>query len=398
MGVAHAQAPATPPAPAPAPAAPAQKLVVSGLVDGYYQLQLRDTSHLGGSNILPGLPEYNIRQDTPTLSLAELNLTYAPPANGGFGAKGTFIAGDTADINAGVYTYGANTTEARAKNIQQGYLTWATKADGTIDFGKFYTPFGYEVTESNGNYNYSRSDIFTDLLPIYHFGFRYTSPTIAKGLTLLGIVANSINDTGEEGIHDDNGDKALIGQANWTDPAGKYTLVETFGYSRDKDLFTPDLSAAGNPVGNDDCTLSDTDVTWNLDAKNIVGLNYTYRKDDVGYIVPSSNEPASGNIDSNGWAVYYRNQVNKADAIALRYDGIQTKDGTKAVGGIPGLVTNDTPEEITATLENKEGSWLTRLEYRHDWSNQEQFVDSDGNLTEKNQDLVTVGEVYTFGG
>lgn len=403
VGIAHAQAPATPPpAPAAAPApAPSQKLVVSGLFDGYFNYQFRDTSHLGGSNLLPGLPEYNERQLTPTLSLAELNLVYAPPANGGFGAKGTFIAGDTADINAGVYAYGGNTTEARYKNIQQLYATYATKADGSLDFGKFYTPFGYEVVESNLNYNYSRSDIFTDLLPVYHAGFRYTSPLIAKGLTVTGILANSINDTGEEGVHDDHSGKAGIGSLNWTDPKGKFTLVETFGYSPDKNLFTPLGTAAGTLVNKDDTTISDTDFTYNVNAANTVGLNYTFRRDYVAYAVPLSASAAAGNINSNGYAVYYRNQLTKRDAVALRFDGIDTKDGTKAFNGsaVPGAVTEVKPDEVTATYEIKYGSsWLTRLEYRHDWSNLPAFVNDQGAVTEKYQDLLTVGVVYTFGG
>lgn len=106
-------APATPPAattPAPAPAAPAPpaapaaaapaappKVQYTGLFDFYYLDDFHNPKNIPSQDI--GIPSYDSRNSAPTLSLAELNIALAPPANGGFGFKTTLMAGDTADIN-----------------------------------------------------------------------------------------------------------------------------------------------------------------------------------------------------------------------------------------------------------------------------------------------------------
>ena len=168
--------------------------------------------------------------------------------------------------------------------------------------------------------------------------------------------------------------RAISDKLNWTDPAGKYTFVETLGYSQD-------ILAGPAPKTDDRLTLSDTDLTWNLDAKNILGGNYTYRKDDI------KGGPTN---TTSGWAVYYRRQITSPDAIALRYSG----DSSKISGG-----PTTTPQEVTGTFEMKSGSsWLTRFEYRHDFANVPFYVDNSAvSITEKSQDLGLVSEVFTFG-
>lgn len=369
IGPAKAQAPAT-----ATPAKP--KLVITGLVDGYFAF-LGTTPKGVASAPVSGMPLYTVRNETPALSLAEVNLTQAPASTGGFGYKATLIAGDTAELNVG--GIGTNTKESRFENVQQLYATWAFSKGGSVDFGKFYTPFGYEVVESNANFNYTRSIPFTALCPIYHAGFRVTSPVYSKALTLTGLIVNSISDTAEEGLYDDNNDKGFIGSANWTDPAGKYVLVETLGYSRDKNVGTP----FGPTAATDKLTLSDTDATFTYDPKDTIGLNYTYRVDDTG---------TAGKVTSNGYAVYYRRQIDGPTAVALRYSGDQSKNAT--VAGSP----STKPQEFTATYEIKSSAnWLTRFEYQHDTSNVPLFVDSANNITKKNQDIALVGVVYTFG-
>ena len=137
--------PATAPAPTPAAPAAAPRLTYSGLFDMYYQYQFNNPKNLFNSDL--GTPNYDRRNNTPALSLAELNLAYAPPTDGGVGGKATLITGDTADINHGVFDSGdSSTNEGRFKNIQQLYVTYLWKQGYGVDFGKFYTPFGYEVT------------------------------------------------------------------------------------------------------------------------------------------------------------------------------------------------------------------------------------------------------------
>jgi len=63
------------------------------------------------------------------------------------------------------------------KNIEQAFVSLKPKGKDSgfqMDFGKFVTSAGAEVIESNANWNYSRSLLFSWAIPYYHFGFRAT--------------------------------------------------------------------------------------------------------------------------------------------------------------------------------------------------------------------------------
>ncbi|BDI32339.1 hypothetical protein CCAX7_43900 [Capsulimonas corticalis] len=367
---------ATPTPAAPTPA-PNYDIQYNGLVDGYFQYQFnnpKDATTLTGRT-------YDVRHLTPALALAELNV-FKNAKPGGFGFKTTLIAGDTADINHGGLGVGG-TGEGRFKNVQQAYGTYAfAGAGGGIDFGKFYTPFGYEVTESNANYNYSRSDVFA-LLPFYHFGVRAYTPSI-HGLTLTGYVVSTLNDTATAGVQDNNKEPAYIVSLNYADPAGKYSIIESAGFGNDK------------PAGVTTKTvLSDTDFTYNISAATLVGLNYFYEK----------YNPDGDNNDqtNNGYAVYFKQTLTPKTAFALRYSGFEQKQDIPgqliqdAAATTPATTTTFRPWEITATYEYKAAAnFLTRYEYRHDHANQNVFEDSDGNTTKKEQDTFSVSGVFTF--
>ena len=162
-----ASAPATPP--------PNYGLQYNGLFDGYYLFQFnnpKDAETIKGR-------VYDVRHNSPTLALGELNV-FQNPRPSGFGFKATLDVGDTANINVAQPANSSSTNgEGRFKNLGQFYGTYAIGGSGSgVDFGKFYSPFGYEVVQSNGNYNYSRSIPFS-IVPFYHFGARlYSAPGV----------------------------------------------------------------------------------------------------------------------------------------------------------------------------------------------------------------------------
>ena len=372
---------ATPTPAAPTPP-PNYAIQYNGLVDGYFLYQFsnpKDATSLTGR-------VYDVRHLTPALALAELNV-FQNAKPGGLGFKATLIAGDTADINHGGLGVGG-TGEGRFKNVQQLYGTYAFQgAGGGIDFGKFYTPFGYEVTESNANYNYSRSDVF-GLLPFYHFGVRAYTPA-THGFVLTGYVVSALIDTPTAGVQDNNKEPSYIGQLNYTDPAGKFSAIETFGFGNEK------------PFGvTTKTTLSDTDFTYNFTSATLIGLNYFYAKYD-----PDGDH---NNLTDNGYAVYFHQTLTPKTAFALRYSGYSAKQDTpetfttvdaasEAVVVTPASSFTTKPWEITATYEYKAAAnFLTRYEYRHDAANVEAFEGSDGNVTKKDQDTVSVSGVFTF--
>ena len=370
-------APTQPAAPDAAAAPPNYNIQYNGLIDGYYLFNFNNPKTSSG-----GGHYYDIHHNSPTISLAELNVFQNAKPNA-LGFKATFTVGDTADLNH--FGVGSSTGEARFKTVQQLYGTYALGGDGAgVDFGKFYTPFGYEVVEANGNYNYSRSLPF-GLVPTYHAGARiYTPVPGLAGLTATFYLVNTIFNTATAGVKDDNKKPAYAGQLNYTDPKGKFTLISELALGKDKFY--------GSAGPDSKITLNDTNFTYNISSKQIFGLDYVYRE-----VKPNGGPKEK----TNGYAVYYRQALTAKTAAAFRYSGYEDKtDGYTTFSGETSAVTDPVtvkPYELTATYEIKPAAnFTTRFEYRHDHSNVASFLDKDSNPTKKDQDTIEVAGIFTF--
>ncbi len=372
-------------APPAAPAAPPPnyKIQYNGLIDGYIQYQANNPHGTLLQTATGGLYNgaYNARIKTPTLQLAEINV-FNTPKPGGFAFKTTLIAGDIADQNHVNFNFQTGSSvgssgEAQLKNIQQLYGSYAfAGVGGGVDVGKFYTPFGYEVTEANANYNYTRS-LDYNIVPFYHAGVRaYTGSY--HGLVATGYIVNALFNSATEGVHSENGKRGLIGQLNYTDPKGKYVAIGSYGYNKDR------ISGTGVDSKN---TVGDLDLTYNITANQLVAGEYTY--------VQLKPEAGLAKTTINGYAAYYRQTLTPKTAFALRVSGYQQNlhtDGAK----------NPKPFEFTGTYEYKPGAnFTTRLEYRHDTSNIEgSYLGSHdtaiGGGSKKNQDLLILAGMFTF--
>jgi hypothetical protein len=373
-----------PGAPAAPPPPPNYKLQYNGLVDGYYLFNTRNPKDVSYG---AGEPYYDIRHNSPALSLAELNV-FQNAAPGKFGYKATFMTGDTADINH-ANSFGSSTGEGRFKNVQQLYGTYAFGADGSgVDVGKFYTPFGYEVTESNGNYNYSRSTAY-NYVPFYHAGARiYTPVPGLAALTATLYLVNGVFNTATMGVQNDSKRPGYIGQLNYTDPKGKFTLISELGLDKQK------FYGAAGPGTK--VVVNDNNFTYNFTANTLAGLDYVYRK---------TTPDGGGKETVNAYAVYFRQALTPKTAVALRFSGASDKfDG--GIGANLGAYNDGTtrPYDITATYEIKPTSnFLTRLEYRHDHTNfgsgtpvDAGFFGGNSLPTRSDQDTISLSGVFTF--
>ena len=63
--------------------------------------------------------------------------------------------------------------------------------------GKFVTPIGAEVIESQDNWNYTRSILFGYAIPFYHMGVRATVRRERQGLASPGYLVNGWNNSSE---------------------------------------------------------------------------------------------------------------------------------------------------------------------------------------------------------
>ena len=87
--------------------------------------------------------------------------------------------------------------------MQQAYVSLLT---GKVqwDAGKFVTPMGAEVIESQDNWNYARSILFGYAIPFYHVGLRATYPVnhkVALGAQLVNGWNNASENNGDKTFH-----------------------------------------------------------------------------------------------------------------------------------------------------------------------------------------------------
>jgi hypothetical protein len=126
--------------------------------------------------------------------------------------------------------------------------------------------------------------------------------------------------------------------------------------------------------------LTDTVVTINATDKLSFIVNYDYGRDNIiGLAAPATWQGVAG---------YLRYAFDSKHAFAMRYEWFDDTAGFNTG-------TSQQLKEITATFEKKiAGSLITRLEYRHDYSNQPTFV--KGNSPAGSQDTLAAGLVYVF--
>jgi hypothetical protein len=389
-----AQTPAPADAPAPAPAAaPADPLAgitsvlhgvnLTALVDGYYQYN--DNHPAVGTYTEP----FTNQNDTFMLNLLEVQLDKPVDKTSPLGFRVALGFGNamTQIENSSTYAVNSGTSDGNATSTQylkEGYLSYmAPIGKGLqIDFGKFVTPAGNEVIESNQNWNYSRGLLFYYAIPYYHFGAR-VKYTFNDKFSITGLATNGWND-----VLSTNSGKTGGFSATWN-ATKKVSLTETY-------LTGPrDVAGIGDngPWNN----LTDTVVTYNPTAKLSVAGEFDY--DHQGFDTASASavttSPYTTGLDYTGVAGYVKYQWSPKTAFAGRYEFLNDHDGLAFGAAASPAFPHNHPQEFTVTAERVfAGHLVSRLEYRHDFSNRNIFElgggKGEGSATD-NQDTVTVG-------
>lgn len=372
---AAAQTPATPaPAPAPAPAAAPTWSVgmmdLSGYVDGYYSYNANRPSNDADGQVNQ---LYNFNDKTDQFNLSALKLTLNHNADP-VGARVDLIYGRTDDL-----MNGTDTSAGTGKYIEQAYMSLVPpKAKGLeLDFGKFVTSAGAEVIESYSNWNYSRSLLFVNAIPYFHFGLRSSMP-LSKTETVGVQVVNGWNN---------------ISSSN-----GGVTIGLTSAYTKPK--YTWDLNYYTGPANTDTQkgykNLVDTTLLLTPNAKFNAYLNYDYGQNRTA-ACSSPGVCATSMLDHwQGFAVAAHEQLNATSALAARVEYFADPQGTQTI-----FYKGQDVKEGTLTYEYKwaEGL-LSRIEYRRDWSNQDYFVKGNGNYPKDYvgaQSTLTASFVAFFG-
>jgi hypothetical protein len=403
--IAQGQAPADASAPAAAApaAAPAADTKVNlagllgpttftGFVDAYYSFNFNQPGNLGGAsgpNGIDGnaLQFFDNNTNQFSLNAAEMVVDRAPDATaGGTGRAGYHIGiiyGQAAQaIN------GADSTDRSNLALKEAYVDYiAPIGKGlTFTFGKFVTPAGAEVIESNGNWNYSRSILFYYAIPYFHFGAnaKYTFNT---QWAVTGYLVNGWNNTQQV-----NTGKTYGVSIAYT-PTKLWAITENYLAGPQDDVAL--VGAVGKP--NDNWRqLSDTVVTYSPNAKWNFIVNGDYGYGDVyptftttkGVTTTKNSQP----VDWWGAAGYVKYAPNDKSYFAVRGEYFSDPQGFALFGAGN---TNGHAGEGTATYAYNLTSGLqTRFEFREDYSNRNIF--EKGGRFVKTEPILEFGVIYTF--
>jgi hypothetical protein len=384
-----AEPPATPAPAAPAPAAQTPEAApptwsvgpidFSGLVDAYYSFNFNHPGDKGpactgsATSLTPALCgnqlyNFDVKPNQFSLNMMKLSMAHTADPIGfqldlGFGRAFDIIS-QVAEKQPELFRY-----------IEQAYVVVKpAKAKGLeVDFGKFVTSAGAEVIESNANWNYSRSLLFSWAIPYYHFGLR-TSIPIGKYFVGGVQVVNGWNNV------EDNNSGKTIGLT------GALT-TKKFAWS------TNYYAGPENPGTNKGWRqLFDTTLLLTPSGKLNAYLNFDYGQNRN---IPGSI-PALSKWYGIAGAVHF--QPTGKWSFTPRLEWFKDRDGFATGTGVAQDI-----KEVTLTGEYKmlEGL-LGRLEYRRDWSNKPFFVRGDtftlsGLGTSKHQDTLSIGFVAFFG-
>jgi hypothetical protein len=177
---------------------------------------------------------------------------------------------------------------------------------------------------------------------------------------------------GWNNVADNNTGKTLIGSITLK-PTKEFTFIENY-------VVGPELPGTNKGFRN----LSDTVATYTVSEKAAIGANFDFLSQGASApIVPASQQ---------GWGLagYLHVTPNSWFALTPRFEYVDDSD-TLMTG------TAQKVKEGTVTLEfkHKDGV-MSRIEYRHDFSDVPFFAKSGSATLKKNQDTVTVGLVYSF--
>ena len=349
------QTPTTQTAVAPTPAPPPKSPFTQGGMDFSFMFD----GYVNGSYNHPDsgfnqLRNFDFRADTLHVNMGKITIDRAPAPVGfhldvGFGQ--TFSVIHSTDRAPEAFKY-----------FEQAYVSLKPKSwkGVEIDAGEFVTSAGAEVIETNGNWNYSRSLLFAWALPYYHFGVRASIP-IGKFTGGVQVVQ------GWNNIYDNNSGKTigLNGAYAWK----KVTWSHNYYVGPEKTKTNTGLRQ-----------LYDTTVLVNASDNFSYYINFDYGRDkNIG----------SGAATWTGIAGAARYALNKKFAVAGRLEWFDDVDGFSTG-------TAQKVKEFTVTGECKMTDWLmSRLEFRHDWSNQYFFQQGSGFA--KSQPTILLGMVAFFG-
>jgi len=382
-------------------------VTLSGTVDGYYAFNFNQPAALGPAFFPDGVQGNTLRffdENAQQFSLNALELVAdkAPDATaGGFGRAGFHVGviygQAAAAINGNFNNYcgavngtnasgvpincgtTANQTDASNVALKEAYVSYLAPIGKGLTFtvGKFVTPAGAEVIETNANFNYSRSILFYYAIPYFHFGVS-AKYTFNPKWSLTGYLVNNWN-----GTQQFNSGKTYGVSLAWT-PTAKWSVTENYlaGPQGDSILY----GSSGKP-NNNWRQLEDATIAYTPNAKWTFQLNGDYDYGDKFGLAGGVTSPA---VNWWGIAGYVKYTANSKSYLAARYEYLDDPYGFALATGVKAHVGEGT---MTYSY-NWTGAFQTRFEFREDYSNRDFF--QKGTRFVDTQPIAELGFIYTF--
>ena len=359
-------------------------------IDGYYGYNFNHP--IGRVNALRA---YDVLSNNISLNQADVIFERAPDHETGrrYGARLDLQFGQATDT-----LQGNPINEPRPqiyRNIFQAYGTYIIPAGNgiTVDVGKWSSSIGIEGNYTKDQINYSRAFWF-DFLPFYHMGVRATYKVNDKLAINYWLVNGTNQAEATNGFKDELFGFVLTPNKNIAWTANYYLGQE----QPDRAVVAPNspipvqpgLSFAPiTPAPDGRTHIFDSYVSWQRTPKFTLVL-------EGDYVIQRQWEfaaPGHSAKPSEVWggAAYARYQLTPKFAIGTRAEYLDDR------GGLFSGITQALKEN-TFTLEYKLGEgFLTRAEYRRDFSNQPSFFTDTLGKLKKEQNTATLGLVWWMG-
>ena len=335
-----------------------QPLSITGLVDTYYTHNTNDPED--GNNTL-----YYTNPNARGFGLNQLKLEIETTGDGPFGFRSDIWFGSGARLFRDGLEPGPL---ADLLYVQQAYGYYRFGNGAQFDMGAFGTIAGLEVAESHLNWNYTRGILWAWNEPFSHVGARLGVP-LTDTFTGTLMLVNGFDNA-------------------WDQNTGKSYGVQ--GSLAPSDQFNTTLTWINGPenAGTNDGWLRD--LSWNAyvgltdRVEAMVNMDYISATDEMG-----------ASATSWGLGGYLRFHVNDRVRIAERYEFMNDREA-RSTGLEQMLMENTLTLEFQPVVDDPR--FLTRLEYRRDWSDADFFSCSGcGGGLSKSQNTFTIGMSWVFG-
>lgn len=358
-------------------------------LDTYYEYNFNHP--IGEVNLLRA---YDVLSNNFSLNQASVIFDHPPDAADGRHWGGRF------DLQFGQATdtlQGNPNNEPRPdiyRNIFQAYGTYIVPVGKglNVDFGKWASSLGIEGNYTKDQMNYSRAYWF-NFLPFYHMGLRASYP-VNDRFAFNYWVINGTNQTEATNAFKDE----LFGFT--AKPQKNLTWTMNYYLGQDHPNRLPAANCGPIPVQPGLCFTAiqpapdgrthifDSYVSWQTTPKLTLQIEGDYEIERLWRNAAPGESSAPTTIA--GGAAYARYQFSPKFALAAR--GEYMSDG----GLFSGI--DQALKEATVTFDYNLGDgFLTRYEWRRDFSNQPSFLTDTQGVLAKQQNTATVGLIWWWG-